>query len=214
MIMLACVIAVPLVALSGTSLPDAVKRFFDTRAGINSASSPKPAQDLAPPSASREPMSMASTDTLAPRRVPQTSSDVPVCSDGGCPLPIASRPAETIASRADIIPTAFTQPSAQPHFPEGDPVRGANPALAEICPNPEAAARLAQVQERLQQLGAVHYSLQAWGAQSGFYKFQCRMATGADRETTRYFEAFGADGVETMCQVLAAVEAWRASVLQ
>lgn len=89
-------------------------------------------------------------------------------------------------------------------------------AIAEHSEPPIVAASTANVpsdfrgiQDRLQQLGATYYVLEAWGNNQHLYRFFCRMAVGGNADYTHCFEATNADPAQAMQQVLRQVESWR-----
>lgn len=72
-----------------------------------------------------------------------------------------------------------------------------------------AADQFRAIPERLRQLGATYYLLEAWGNDQQMYRFYCKMAVGGSADYTRYFEASHSDPLQAMQQVLQQVEAWR-----
>jgi hypothetical protein len=74
--------------------------------------------------------------------------------------------------------------------------------------SPSVLDRLAQIERRLQQLGASYYRLEEWGNQREFYRFSCDMAIGDDPNLARSFQAIRGDRVEAMTDVLGQIEAF------
>ena len=87
----------------------------------------------------------------------------------------------------------------------------AQPSPAAPQPNaqpPAAVDQFVYVQQRLRQLGATYYLLEAWGSDRQLYRFYCKMAVGGNASYTRYFEATDSNPLQAMAQVLQQVETW------
>lgn len=72
-----------------------------------------------------------------------------------------------------------------------------------------SADRLAQMQQRLKELGASYYLLESWGNRGEYYRFQCRMPLGRGRGAFRCFEATDSNALQAMARVLDRIEAWK-----
>jgi hypothetical protein len=70
--------------------------------------------------------------------------------------------------------------------------------------------RRAQIERRLQALGAVYTLLEMWGRDERRYRFHCQVAFAGGADATRSFEANGTSPLQAMRRVLQDVEAWRA----
>jgi len=66
------------------------------------------------------------------------------------------------------------------------------------------------VQNRLRQLGANYMALESTGDNQQPYRFYCAMGIAGNSVYSRSFEAYGADPMQTMHQVLRDVEVWKA----
>lgn len=84
----------------------------------------------------------------------------------------------------------------------------ASPAVEEPAIGPDTLARLQQIRERLEQLGAEYVIVETTDG-SGRYRFHCRMLVGTESRFTRPFESIGSDPLAAGETVLREVEAWR-----
>jgi hypothetical protein len=197
LIMLACVVGIPALALSGTSWSEMLKKLHDFRwpALLDLASaSPSPMLGEAPRFVSSGPTAAPATG--------QSSS--------GCPGAVCLS-----SARAALPPLA---PSPSGVVPAGyqasaDLVLMAQPVVGVGGENLTRVASSADpfhsIQDRLRQLGATYYLLESWGNQQQMYRFYCKMAVGGSTAYTRYFEATACDPVQSMAEVLRQVETWR-----
>jgi hypothetical protein len=176
LVMLAFLVGVPIVALSGTSWPELVKRLQEKW------------QELRLPAIS----------TPASASTPPPSAEAPRF---GAP-PAATLGPDTAGSA--VVPASYQAPlGAAPFVP---------PSPAAPQPNaqpPAAVDQFVYVQQRLRQLGATYYLLEAWGSDQQLYRFYCKMAVGGNASYTRYFEATDSNPLQAMAQVLHQVETWR-----
>ena len=180
LVMLVCVVAIPLVALFGTSARDFVSGFL---AGHKDA---WPAE--ARPLLSEAPRFEPGPQPTAPGPGVQGVPPTPVGSTAHAP-PLARQP--------------VGKPRAVPA-----PQRGTISASYET-PAPVATDPLTEIQRRLRELGATHYALEFWGDREQLYRFSCEVAIGAGSNYNRHFEATDADRLQAMARVLQEVEAWR-----
>jgi len=74
---------------------------------------------------------------------------------------------------------------------------------------PPSDAQFKHVHERLKQLGATYYLLEAWGDHSDAFRFYCRMSIGGNSHVTRPFYCVDADPLKAMNNVLQQVEDWQ-----
>jgi len=208
LVMLACLVAIPLVALWGTSLPDLVKKWLNTRPGVASAPESKPLADA--------PKLQANVSTLPRDGTPSgpTLGAWPASPESGVRWP------EEVAGRGGgVRPAAFHEPDS----PAGlSPVVQGTPAPPlmstptasltsppGVQPSPQAIDRFLYVQQRLRTLGATYYLLESWGSRGDYYRFQCKMPIGGNSTAVRYFEATDTDSLQAMSKVLEDVEAWK-----
>ena len=197
LIMLACVVGIPALALSDASWSEMLKKLQDFR---------WPAiLDLASASTS------ASLDE-APRFTPSNSTGTPATgrrpaalAPTEAPSPIGQIPAVVAASSA-VVPAGYQEgPAALAAIPPSTNTAGENATGAA----PSAADPFHSVPDRLRQLGATYYLLESWGNNRQIFRFYCKMAVGGNADYTRYFEATHSDPLQAMLQVLRQVEKWR-----
>jgi hypothetical protein len=202
-VMLAFIIAVPLIAFNnGSSLPEKARKLLDQiRPMISSAVSKTNASVLPDAPAydakSQNLLSVPSTTLGGMSKMPQqlTADNQPNL------LPV--QPSDVGAQRlnppaSSVIPVNYQSAVDSSHNSPAVNYSGqadANPFMA--------------LQDRLRQLGATYYLLETWGNQRQFFRFYCQMAVGGSANYTRYFEATNANPLEAMADVLRQVEAWR-----
>jgi hypothetical protein len=193
LIMLACVVGIPALALSGTSWSDMLKKLQEfhwpalLELASGSASAPAASSGEAPRFVTPGP-SVSAIVSSTPQRV--------VPSDAALRQPLAP-------VQSAVVPAGYQEVAAVT-----PPVVGTANANAAAAP---ASDPFDSIQKRLKQLGATYYLLESWGTQQQMYRFYCKMAVGGSADYTRYFEATSADPLQAMVQVLREVEAWRES---
>ncbi|MHC4176301.1 MAG: hypothetical protein ACYSWU_02275 [Planctomycetota bacterium] len=214
LVMLACLVAIPLAAVVGKSLPDMVKGLLDGQWPGSSAPAYGSLGDAprfepeAPPGA---PPAVAAGQTGHGWRQPPLPSAPSRTGEADDPL------ARQVVAAGHEVPVG---PAALPEaFRAAGPATGASDAAAHsvghgTCPT-EGKARPAVdqftlIRGRLRQLGATYYLLEAWGSQEQLYRFYCKVAVGGNPDYTHNFEATDADPLQAMARVLRQVEAWRA----
>jgi hypothetical protein len=202
LIMLACVVGIPALALSGASWSEMLKKLQDFRlpaildlASASSSVSSSPSPDEAPRFTPSNPMG-ASATVGGPAQLAQ--ADVP------SPLDPMLAPAAPAPSA--VVPAGYLAPAElaliQPPAASGDEEN----ATAASAP---ASDPFHHVQDRLRQLGATYYLLESWGNEQQVYRFYCKMAVGGSADYTRCFEATNSDPLQAMLQVLRQVETQR-----
>ncbi len=67
-------------------------------------------------------------------------------------------------------------------------------------------------QQRLRELGATYYVLEASGPKGDQFRFHCKMALPHSPGFERHFEATDVEATQAMQKVLQQVEAWRKGV--
>lgn len=87
------------------------------------------------------------------------------------------------------------------------------PGGVGMTPMAGTVDRFTRVQRQLRQLGVTYSSLETWGDQGLYYRFQCRVAVGGDPTLARPFQATDTDAVRAMTTVLHQVQQWRAGSL-
>ena len=226
LVMLVCLVVVPVVAIFGTSIPDAVKRPVERYFGI-SLGSPPPLSE-APrflPNAATAPPAVVSTD-VPPAAMPPVASSAPLTPPNVAvlvnPLGSSQSPAwDADRASSAIIPAGYQAPvePAKPGQPMvavgGAPLQSpyGSDSTATVCPSAVSGEndRFTLIQQRLRDLGATYFLLESWGSQGQLYRFYCKMAIGGNSNYNRYFEATDPDAIRVMSKVLNEVEAWRAS---
>lgn len=207
LVMLACLVAIPLAAVVGRSLPDMVKGLVDGQWPGSSA----PAYGSSDDAPRFEPS--AAADTLRP------AADW--TGTGRQPPPLERAPAwpawpvgpvgSTVVAAGHGGPSAVDPKQRQTSLPTA--FGAAEPPPGASIPAPRAQPADDQstvIQERLRQLGATYYLLESWGSREQLYRFYCKVAVGGNPNYTQYFEATDSDPLRTMTRVLQQVEAWRA----
>jgi hypothetical protein len=185
LIMLACVVGIPVLALSGASWSAMVKKLQEFRlpAILDMASASNSAT--------------AATPTEAPQLTPPSGAPAPLCQ---IPADVSALPLRaTPGVPSPVVPVGYQMP-LEPGAIQPPAVRNADG---------NSAASFRSVQERLRQLGAKYYLLESWGSQQQVYRFYCKMAIGGSADFTRCFEATNADPLQAMVDVLRQVEAQR-----
>lgn len=227
LVMLACLVAIPLAAVVGKSLPEMVRGLVDGRWPWNSASAYGSLGE-APrfePAAAPEPSGAVSAEQTRPGwqgpqparatspaggvAGPLNSSVIAV----GHEIPVGSAPGPVVPAWAaeQISPVGLdgVRQAAEPSQPPGG---DANP-----LPNGRATQagltgdQFTRVQDRLRQLGTTYSLLESWGNREQLYRFYCKVAVGGNANYTHYFEATNPDPLRAMAEVLGQVEAWRAA---
>ena len=188
LIMLACVVGIPALAMSGTSWSEILKKLQDFRWPAildRTSASTAPATDAT--------HRMASFDSAPPT----TGRDQSVTP--------AWQGQSAGPANSGVVPAAYQAPadlraaSRLATAPAGQIV----PAVASLGSDP-----FHSIQDRLKELGATYYLLESWGNQQQMYRFYCRMAIGGNPNYTHYFEATESDPVQAMLGVLRQVETW------
>lgn len=185
MVMLACLVAIPLAAVFGGSLPEMFKTLLRRHWPSESASAhalpgdgsrfqPIGSTDAAGPATPDPNLRENSLPIVAPPKMGYADRPVPVSGTDG-KSPVAVGPSDSAVARASAPVDQFIY-----------------------------------LQDRLRKYGATHYLLESWGNQEQLYRFCCKMAVEGSPNYTRYFEATDSDPLRTMAQVLQQVEAWRA----
>lgn len=217
-IMLAGLVAVPLAAIFGSSLPDLFKEFgtkpsedmgdpvaWNTTLGATQVEAPRFEPFALPPAANTAPASqMTPTPQHGDRNPPVT---IAASQSLSTPNPFAIQNQQPVGMPFTGHPQAVEAPrSAAPPAVEA-PTRASYEAPAAIPPGPE---RFTWMERRLRDLGATYYLLEAWGGDGGLFRFHCKMAIAGNAQLNRHFEATDPDPLRAMERVLLQVEAWRA----
>ncbi len=199
LIMLSCLVAVPLAAVFGTSLPEVVSAILAGQWPGNS-DSPDGAIGDGPRFEPVMPGEMASM--VPPRRMPPAVEGHPLPR----PLPSApSLPSSPVAWDAPNGPTAAT-PGVVPIGYETPVVPGR--AINTSVQTPVSVDRFTYIQNRLRQLGATYFLLEMFEGreEEERYRFHCCIPVGGNPSYTRKYEALDSSPIGAMAGVLAQVE--------
>ena len=207
LVMLACLVAIPLAAIFGTSMPEIVRKLLAANGPAQGSSADGPDRyDL-----QFEPMPQANAASMlpAPAEGPTTATDWqtrPTLPGSQGPDRSANPPRPAVISASYETVGPGSQPPGTADWPQ-------NAAPALLPPQqraPSAFDQFTQIQQRLRQLGATYYLLETWGSDGQSYRFYCRLPIQGDRTNSRYFEVIDTDQLRAMDRVLRQVEAWRA----
>ena len=185
-IMLAFIIAIPLIAFNDSSLPETAKKLLEKIRPTLVSIMDKASSNGAPTK-----LAINNQPNLLPiqsaengqRLTPPTPAVVPVDYQ-------STLQAYNADTRSEFSP-------------------GASSGSCSASPNP-----FLTLQDRLRQLGATYYLLETWGNQRQLYRFYCQVAVGGNVGYTRYFEATNSNPIEAMYDGLRQVESCRNSGLQ
>jgi len=215
-VMLACLVAIPLVAVFGGTLPEKLEALVS---GYLSPDAP-PSEGGPGEPARFQPMQAAAVDpTMAVGRLTGRSSAA------SAPVPAPAWGAGQSAS-APVVPAGYQVPiprqaqagkasaprvQAAQGTPAGGGTRPPRP-LPKPSEPPRATATdpFTAMQTRLQQLGATYVLLESIGNRQEVYRCYCRVAIGGDPSYAYYFEAIDSAPLTAMSQVVRQVEQWRA----
>ncbi len=112
-------------------------------------------------------------------------------------LPASENPVPRLTSNTPTPGTATGAPAADGNYkPAGKEPNSSNIDFTSI-------------QERLKQLGATYYLLEAWGDNTDAFRFYCRMSIGGNPHVTRPFFCVDGDPLKAMANVLQQVEDWQ-----
>ncbi len=185
LLMVACAIAIPAVAIFSKSLPDFLWDQCCRRlaAGYSTAL-PKPAETWSPSLATLNPTPELTGLELA------KSAPWPDVNQAGYE-----------AGRTE------TQVSTTLPF-GGSRSRGDKAPLEEVASR--TSDQFTAIQQRLRQLGATSYALETWGNEGRFH-FTCRVSVDGNPGLNRLFQASDAEPLPAMAKVLHEVEQWKSS---
>ena len=213
LLMIACTIAVPVLAIFGTDWLTQMLGLTE-KPNHNWRSSPRLAKAEGPsryldPSARGQPASAAPARMGQP--APPASSNfgppsAPRWQTGSQPQPGVGVRASFEAPANPVVASAPPPVRVQAMPAENSPRR---PVGVGSAP-PAGSDWFGWTQQRLRALGATYYLLETWGRQGEMYRFHCKMAIAGNPDYTKHFESTGSDAAGAMQDVLRQVEAWRA----
>jgi hypothetical protein len=185
----ACFLVAFVVAMPLLALPPVARRIDEWMYGPPPTDFGQP--PLAPPSAG------AAETAAAPAVAPALFVE-----------PTGGGHASSVSPAANLLPPVAAAPRASlPADAPFDPPRPPQEAQP-VTINEHTLARLQQLRQRLEQLGAEYVVVETLQS-TGRYRFHCRMLIDERSRFTRSFEANAADPVAAGEQVLREVEAWR-----
>jgi len=217
LVMLVCVVAIPLAAIFGGSLPEVLNSLLEGAWPPQSISADKTSGRLSwlELSGSKPAVSPAAAEPISdtwPTASPQCSGQ-----PGGSPSVVIPADYEAVMGTprpATSIAHPVPNPTADAANPAGImPFPGTSDQRPMPLPGGGVPATLDQfneIQGRLRELGATRYLLEYWGSRQQLYRFYCKMAVAGNPSYTRYFEHTDSDPLRAMAEVLRQVEAWRA----
>lgn len=159
-----------------------------------------------PPPITEEPVAPLARSPVAPARFEEMS-------------PAPQSPAQQSHAPQSYVQQASAtsryEPATPPPLPASSPFAPANvpsaasPPAADPQIDERTIARLQQIRQRLEELGADYVLVDT--QDSGRFRFHCRMIVDGRTRTTRSFEGASFDPVAAGEQVLGDVEKWRAT---
>lgn len=207
-VMLACLVAIPLVAVFGNALPELIDGAMGSW-WSSDAATVAAAVDEAPlfePLLRNSSDGPKSQDSFAPAWPPNKLAEPadtgsPVCDlDGGRVLP---------ATYEAPIESAFNHRSGQGLLCAGEDGQMPVPT-AHDQPGTASTDQFHAVYQRLKELGSTYVLLESWGDGHEQFRFYCKIAIAGNPHYTYRFEATNADPLAAMANVLRQVEVWRA----
>ena len=109
-----------------------------------------------------------------------------------------------------IEPSPARPDREAPQFvPNATPEAGSRKETSNRVASPSVPNSQAQIEQRLQQLGASYYRLEEWGNRRECFRFLCEMPVGSDPNLARSFQAVRTDRLDAMADVLRQVETHR-----
>ncbi len=196
-VMLGCLVVIPVVALFGNALPEAIDQVVGTWWTPRTAVVSEETAEEAP---LFEPLLRSPAQDSAPGPL------------AGC-WP-SERPPEPAADRvagaaAGVLSATYEAPveapsgHRAPHAPAA-PVEGGS-----LASGPPAEFRA--IYDRLKELGSTYVLLESWGDSQEQFRFYCKIAVAGNPHYTYRFEATSPDPLVAMSRVLQQVENWRAA---
>jgi len=225
MVLLTCLVALPLAAITGSTGLRRVVPFLDACAEVLRGSANESAAEFPPVAGSPERWQEEHVGTscavdgsaLSPftKNVYGESEALP---KGREPvtLPVAANANERAGPAASE--TADAGVAATPgHLNRPDPGISRVAALnAQVVvqgqsddAREDGALGIAAMERRLRELGATYYVLEKWGEGADRYRFECHVAIATDADHNRYFDATAERPDSAVDAVLRQVERWQ-----
>jgi len=145
-----------------------------------------------------------------PQAAPTTEEPQPLANGHILPARFDEPSPAVAAGAMNPVRQTFSPPplAASPDFaPAPAPLNAKRAATTENVIDDRAMARLQQIRQRLEQLGAEYVLVEA--QEGGRFRFHCRMLVDDRSRFTKPFEASSLDCLAAGEQVLRDVETWR-----
>ncbi len=201
LVMLACLVAIPLAAIFGTSMPEIARKLLSANGSAQRASADGPDRH----DSQFEPMPQVNAASMLPTPPTDGQARPMVPGSHGPNLPVNPPLSAVVSASYETVGPASESPGTSDWRQNGAPA-----LLPTQQRAPTAFDQFTQIQQRLRQLGASYYLLETWGSDGQSYRFYCRLPIQGDRTNSRYFEVIDSDQLRAMDRVLRQVEAWRA----
>lgn len=220
LVMVFCLIAIPLAALFGTSLPDIIETlgWGTTPVSAREQGGDAPLFVANVPDAASAPDSPATGfenngaawagNATRQMESPKLSRDMHAVQAGfNEPAPLYGGANGAVAGTVDRVPVF--RPGERPIVPVTggvvySDVRPNDVRTSDVVPG---GGRFEQIQKRLLDLRATYSRLDTFGSDRKFYRFQCEMPMGG-AGAVRHFEATSENSLDAMESVLAEIDRW------
>jgi hypothetical protein len=189
LLLLACMIAMPLVALWGSSLPTMLSLAMEGQWSkiIGMTRGNRNAGEIAQ-FAPSNPLAFGSSASGAERASPPRQAD-------RAPTDVKTHPQAKELSPSQVIPVMY-------QVPAGRVSTGDNPAAKALA----ADERFIQMHDKLRQLGCTYILLESWGNDNNLFRFCCTLNLGGNARFVRQFQGTDSEPLRAMAQVLRQVE--------
>jgi hypothetical protein len=200
--MLFCLVALPVWAISGKSLPELTDTVLARIRLYTTGPDPETFVNT---------VADGMLADGAPTWAEPTGAEIPTASRVPGPVELqvsAPDPVHRASSAAPAAPTG-SRKSDQPRPVAKD---GAIARDGRQPPTGDSDPELTAMQLRLRTLGATQYTLEKWGEGSPLFRFQCDVAIAENPDHCRHFEATERSPQHAMTAVLQQVESWRGEI--
>jgi len=206
-VMLGCLVALPLVALFGNVLPEAIDAVMEVWR--------TPPEQVASTTTEEAPLFEPLYGENHAEAVPEGfAPDWPSNADGVC---AASGSEARNMESGNVLAATYDAPAASSFGnPSSDgidcsPKAAGLSAGAAGSRSPPTANPLHSICGRLKELGATYVLLESWGDNQEQFRFYCKIAIAGNPHYTYRFEATDGEPLRAMTNVLRQVEAWSAA---
>ena len=205
LVMVFCLIAIPLAALFGTSLPDIIKTLGW---GATSVSAREKGGE-APLFVANIPEAAGVPDSPAAGSGNEIAQSWPASSAGSVEYP-------KVPQDMPAVQASFTEPATRYDGSTGAVANGmvdrrptsrsGGRDVVPVVVGP-SDGRFDYIQKRLQGLGATYFRLETFGSDRQLYRFQCEMPLGG-AGAVRPFESTSENALDAMESVLSEIDHW------